>query len=444
MIKPIPVILIFDVGKTNKKIVLFNEQYKIEYEENTRLEEIKDEDGFPCEDVVALTEWIIDRASSISKNEAFEIKAINFTAYGASFVYLDKDLKIVAPLYNYLKAYPESLQKKFYDTYGGTEAFSKVTASPILGNLNSGMQLYRLKYQSPELFARIIYALHLPQYLSFVLTRQLKSDITSIGCHTNLWNFQLNNYHDWVYKENIKHLLPEIDSADSISGYWNKLIPVGAGLHESSAALIPYLNSFTEPFIVLSTGTWCITLNPFNDTLLTSEELKQDCLCYLSYNGKPVKASRLFSGHKHEQLVKKLSDYYNKPFNFYEQVELNQSYLNDFVSETNFNEDDLEKYADYAEAYHYLVAHIVKEQVKSTSLVLKETSVKCIFVDGGFSKNPIYMYLLARAFPSMDVYAASVPHATALGAALVMHRHWNNNPVPADLIQMKPYSENVT
>ena len=51
-------------------------------------------------------------------------------------------------------------------TYGGESQFSKQTASPVLGNLNSGMQLYRMKYEKPEKFKQINYALHLPQYLS--------------------------------------------------------------------------------------------------------------------------------------------------------------------------------------------------------------------------------------------------------------------------------------
>ena len=55
-----PVILIFDVGKTNKKVLLFNEQYRLVFEESKKFEEIKDEDGFPCEDVSALTEWVKD------------------------------------------------------------------------------------------------------------------------------------------------------------------------------------------------------------------------------------------------------------------------------------------------------------------------------------------------------------------------------------------------
>jgi sugar (pentulose or hexulose) kinase len=47
----LPAILIFDVGKTNKKVLLFDEHYKLLQEENIQLNEITDEDGFPCEDV---------------------------------------------------------------------------------------------------------------------------------------------------------------------------------------------------------------------------------------------------------------------------------------------------------------------------------------------------------------------------------------------------------
>ena len=43
--KPIPVVAIFDVGKTNKKLFLFNEQYQIVFERSARFLETTDEDG---------------------------------------------------------------------------------------------------------------------------------------------------------------------------------------------------------------------------------------------------------------------------------------------------------------------------------------------------------------------------------------------------------------
>ena len=51
----IPVIVIFDVGKTNKKLFLFDQQYNMVHEESKKFVEIKDEDAFPCEDLQALT-----------------------------------------------------------------------------------------------------------------------------------------------------------------------------------------------------------------------------------------------------------------------------------------------------------------------------------------------------------------------------------------------------
>src|ERR1051326_5134313 len=98
----IPVVLIFDVGKTNKKALLFDEQYKIVWEETTQLKETIDEDGFPCEDVDALTNWMRKKFSEILPGKNVEVKSVNFSGYGASFVHIDEAGNPVSPLYNYL------------------------------------------------------------------------------------------------------------------------------------------------------------------------------------------------------------------------------------------------------------------------------------------------------------------------------------------------------
>ena len=449
------VIAIFDVGKTNKKLLLFDEQYKIVHEESRPLPEIRDEDGFACEDVEALTSWVKDSFGSVTADERFDIKAVNFSAYGASFVYLDEEGKVFLPLYNYLKPFPKTLQNKFYTTYGGESLVAKQTASPVLGNLNSGMQLYRLKYEKPEVFAKIKYALHLPQYLSYILSSEVNTDITSVGCHTNLWHFQWEHYHRWVKQEGIEEKLPPIKDSATVTGKTTAGIPIGIGLHDSSSALIPYFSSFTDPFILLSTGTWCISLNPFNHSQLSDYELHEDCLCYLSYKGKPVKASRLFAGYEHEEQVKRLAEHFKTDVDQYKKVKADPELLKKvkprsgstcnaqngaMVGQSKFGKRDLSTFRNYDEAYHQLIADIMEQQIRSTSIVLKGTAVSRIFVDGGFGNNPIYMHLLSEAFPGIEVYAASVPQASALGAALVMHQHWTKQSIPSDLIDLKLYS----
>jgi sugar (pentulose or hexulose) kinase len=445
-----PVIAIFDIGKTNKKLFLFDSQYQMVYERSSQFEEIVDEDGDSCENLEALRTSVFSLLREVLQNEEFDVKAVNFSTYGASFVYLDDQGQPLTPLYNYLKAYPPALQKQFYDQYGGEEEFSHVTASPVLGSLNSGMQLYRIRHERPELFEKILYALHLPQYISYLITGVPATDITSIGCHTNLWNFNTKSYHEWVSKEGLIDKLPAIKPGDMgiQTSFEGKELVAGIGLHDSSAALIPYLMSFREPFVLISTGTWCISLNPFNDSPLTTEELEHDCLCYLTYEGRPVKASRLFAGHEHEVEVQRIAEYFQQDKSRYKGILYESAYVENYIDEffhegfkksTQSIAEDLSTYKNDVEAYHHLIWCLVVKQYFSTILIADETTVKRIFVDGGFSKNSIYMNLLAKMFKNAEIYAASMSQATAIGTALALHHAWNEKELPGDIIELKRY-----
>jgi len=447
-----PVIAIFDIGKTNKKFFLFNEQYKIVLERTVQFGEMMDEDGFTCDNLPQLTEWVLQTVKEIAALEKFDLRALNFSAYGASFVHIGKDGKPVAPLYNYLKPYPTGLKEQFYHTYGGEIDWSVRTASPVLGNLNSGMQLYYLANKNRNLFGKIKCSLHLPQYISYLVTGKFFSDITSIGSHTGLWDFEKHKYHEWVQAENIQEKLAPIFPSDATldTTIQDKKVKVGVGLHDSSAALIPYLASFSEPFVLISTGTWCISLNAFNHDPLTAEELQQDCLCYIEYHGHPVKASRLFAGNEHEQQVKALAKHFNVAVNYYKQVVFDTTLLELVVKDkavlktvshgSAFTKRRLENFSTYETAYHQLMYDIIVQQETATSLILTNSKLKRIFVDGGFAQNPVYMHLLAAAFPTMEVFAASVSQATAIGAALAIHPYWNSKPVPGDMVELKYYT----
>lgn len=447
------VVAIFDIGKTNKKVFLFNENYQIVWEKTVNLEETVDEDDFPCENIIELKNWIVFRLSEIEGLKEYTLKAINFSTYGASFVYVDEEGTPLTPLYNYLKSYPEVLRREFYKKYKGEEKFAIKTASPVLMSLNSGMQIYRLKQENPDLFFKVKYCLHLPQYLSSLLTGQYFSDITSIGCHTNLWNFKKMKYHKWIKKEIISAKIPPLLDAENTIEIANG-IAVGGGLHDSSSSIIPYIINFTESFVLLSTGTWSISLNPFNNNPLTFEELQHDCLCYLQYKQKPVKAARLFSGNEHEVQAKKIALHFALPFDTFKEVIYDKAIVtrlqekgkkpskndsHEIVRESLFEKRNLADFETYEMAYHQLMLDIVRQQILSTRLVIHNSPVKKLFVDGGFSKNSIFMNLLAENFPDMEVYAASMAQASALGAALAIHKNWNSKPIPNDLIDLKFY-----
>ena len=446
------VMAVFDIGKTNKKVFLWNELYQIVFERQQNFNEIPDEDGFLGEDLPAVRLWMLQTFAEINALPEYQICALNFSGYGATVVFVDEKGHAVSPLYNYLKAFPEGLFP--YSNYGGEDEFARATASPILGNLNSGLQAFRVSQVSLEVWEKTRWVMHWPNFLSSIFTGNFASEITSIGCHTALWDFDKKTYHDWVTDFGLRNKLPEI--APSNTSYLNEEtnIPVGLGLHDSSSALVPYLRVMHSPFLLLSTGTWCIAMNPFDEEPLSAIELKNDVLCFLQGNGKPVKAARLFAGNTHEIQIKRLQEHYQASPTQYKSVEFNASYLEvlddqmknipsvdqahmDYLVDCDFNARDLNKFPTYELAYVQLMIDLACQQIFSLRLLLKEdTPVTKILVDGGFSKNPLYMNFLVHAFPAFEIYGAEVAQASSLGAALMMHETWNTNEIPMDLVKI--------
>jgi L-fuculokinase len=69
-----------------------------------------------------------------------------------------------------------------------------------------------------------------------------------------------------------------------------------------------------------------------------------------------------------------------------------------------------------------LIADIIAQQQMSTSLILSSKKVSRIFVDGGFAKESRSTCTCSPPlFLLMEIFAASVSQATAIGAALAIH-----------------------
>ncbi|AWX43224.1 hypothetical protein HME9304_00211 [Flagellimonas maritima] len=425
---------IFDIGKTNKKIFLFDKQHQEVYREYAQFDTIQDEDGHPTEDLASLQKWLKDVFKRLLGNKEYSITAINFSSYGASLVHLDKNGKVLTPLYNYTKAIHSELIATFHEKYGPKMEFASKTGATIEGMLNAGLQLYWLKHEKPEVFNNIDTSMHLPQYISYLFTGIPLSEYTSIGCHTSLWDYSKNNYHDWVYKEGIDRVLPPIVStATSINmDYGGKRIKIGVGIHDSSAALLPYVRSIKKKFILVSTGTWSISLNPFTERALSKEDISKNCINYMRINGKPVKAARLFLGYEYKVQVIELSNFYNVEKDKHKKIRFDSKIYTDIIKDfrpmfrwTSFSTSDMPnetifKYDSYEYAYHHLMIELVKFQVENINLSKGNDSIKRLYIDGGFSSNDVYIKLLSHFLKDMELRTTDASLGSALGAALVI------------------------
>ncbi|MFI1773450.1 FGGY-family carbohydrate kinase [Thalassobellus citreus] len=427
----IDVTAVFDIGKTNKKFFLFDKDYKEVYKEYTHFEEIEDEDGYPTENLPALQAWLKKVFESILEASEFNVQAINFSTYGASFVHLDENGDVLTPLYNYTKPIDQTVIDSFIEKYGPRESFLTTSGCFDLSLLNSGLQLYWLKHTKPEVYKKIKYSLHLPQYLSYIFTGIPLSEYTSIGCHTALWDYTKKDYHEWVYKEGINSILPTIVSTEtSINMNYNgKRIKIGVGIHDSSAALLPYVRSVKKKFILVSTGTWSITLNPFTDHPIVADHDK-DSINYMRINGKPVKATRLFLGNEYKIQVDKLQKQFGVSEDFHRHVKFNYDTYFEIVKDFNhmfkwegITDIDMPSetkitHNNFEDAYHQLMTELVLLQIKSIKDVVGDDDIKRLYVDGGFSDNDLFVKLLSHHFRNMKLRTTDSSLGSALGAAI--------------------------
>lgn len=435
----IPVTAVFDIGRTNKKFFLFDEDLTEVHSSYIRLDSIPDEDDYPSEPLAPLEVWMLDTFKEALQKPEYQIKRLNFSCHGASFVHTDEQGMPATPLYDYLKPFPKDLLSKFYEENGGKMNFCRATSSPPLAMLNSGLQLYFIKYAKPELFKNIANSFHFPQYLSFLFTGEKVSDYTSIGCHTGLWDYEANDYHEWVDREGIRKLLPPIVPGNTLLKTKPELgnIPCGIGVHDSSAALLPYIKQEREPFALLSTGTWAICINPFNKTKLTKKELKRDCLQFLSIKGEPIKISRLFIGEEHKYQVEKLYEHFQMPMGTYKKLKFNTTLFDkvkDFKGKLihfhylkpedydleQANENDWSRFPEFNEAYYTFIHELTDLQTAAIKLVVDNAPVGKLYIDGGFNANDIFVEMLRKKLPEVTIIPSDFPNGSALGAAMLV------------------------
>jgi len=218
---------------------------------------------------------------------------------------LDKKGALAAPILDYEHNGP----KETATAYDAIRPDFGLTGSPRLANgLNPGAQLHWQFYTDPSLLERTAHILTYPQYWGHRLTGEVASDVTSIGCHTDLWEPVRGAYSTLTETLGISEKLAPVRKSTDILGPILPEIaattglppqtPVICGIHDSNASLYPHILAQEPPFSVVSTGTWVIVmsmgaspkaLDPGRDTLINVNAL-----------GQPVPSARFMGGREFE------------------------------------------------------------------------------------------------------------------------------------------------
>jgi len=280
-------IAVIDIGKTNAKVALVDLRHLTETAVLTRPNTVRPGPPWPHFDTEGHWDFILTALTDLHRDHG--VDAISVTTHGASVVLLDHAGDLAAPILDYEHPIPTQTAQR-YDAL--RPAFAETGSPRLAGGLNVGAQLHYQFETDPDLHARTAHILGYPQYWGHRLTGQLANDVTSIGCHTDLWNPHAGAFSGLVDQLGITDkmapvrksgdvlgpVLPQIAQATGL----DPATPVTCGIHDSNASLYPHLRSMTGAFSVVSTGTWVIAmtigarpapLDPTRDTLINVNAL---------------------------------------------------------------------------------------------------------------------------------------------------------------------------
>lgn len=419
-------VAVIDIGKTNAKVALVDLADMREVALR-RMANAPVLDGpYPHHDVELLWSFILDSLAEINREQ--RIEAISITTHGATGVLVDAAGELALPALDYEFAGPDTIAEN-YDTIRPSFAETGTPRLPV--GLNLGAQLFWQQRKFPAEFARAAAMLMYPQYWALRLTGVAANEVTSLGCHTDLWNPWKADFSSLVDKMQWRQLMapvrPAKDRLGPILPAHAKLTglgpqtPVLCGLHDSNASLLPHLLSDTPPFSVVSTGTWVVsmavggnkvTLDPARDTLVNVNAL-----------GDPVPSARFMGGREFSLLTQGQSEDWTEAD--VATVLSGKTSLRPSTQQGSgpfphhtaawLNADGITNGQRYAAISYYLAL------MTATCLDLIGADGPTI-VEGPFARNRLFTRMLAAA-TARAVIASEAATGTSIGAALLASDH---------------------
>ena len=305
-------IVVLDVGKTMAKLSLWTNAGMLivrEVRANARI----DAGPYVALDAEGIEGWMKDTLADFAQTN--QIASIVPVGHGAAAALIRNGRLACPPM-----DYEETIGDTDRELYEAERAPFAETGSPSLPDgLNLGAQLYHLERLRPELFTRDTMILPWPQYWAWRLTGVAASEVTSLGCHTDLWSpatgepSRLARRHGWAA------LMPPLrraaDVLGTVTAEWQRDCGLAAGtrvhcgLHDSNAALLA-ARGFREiaenESTVLSTGTWFVAMRTPADGVSVPPSClaeARDCLVNVDAFGKSIPSSRFMGGREIELLT---------------------------------------------------------------------------------------------------------------------------------------------
>lgn len=441
-------IAVIDIGKTNAKLALVDGETLAEIAVVTRPNRTLPGPPWPHFDLEG--HWRFFLAHLAEFHARHGIDAISVTTHGAAGVLLDADGGLAAPMLDYEHPGPDDLR----DAYETLRPDFTETGSPGLPlGLNLGAQLHWLFANQPDLLDRTAHIVTYPQYWGWRLTGEMVSDVTSLGCHSDLWNPWQGGFSSLVERLGLEgkiaparrsndvlgHIRPEIAARTGLA----PATPVAVGIHDSNASLYPYILGREAPFTVVSTGTWVVAMAVGGEPV--SLDPARDVLVNVNALGQPVPSARFMGGREYEIIR---ADREAQPSEADRDTTLRTGLMILPAVEPGsgpFPGREMRWSSEPGSDGQRMVALSWYLALMTHSCLALIGSRGPVIVEGPFARNPDFLAMLA-ALHSDGIETARSATGTSAGAALLCMKHAAapdtiRTPPPANAALLEEYAE---
>lgn len=314
--------LVIDIGKSHAKLLMVDAVGQVLERHDRDNAPVVSPLGYPALDIDGLTQWMCETlAASVATQRC--ARAIVST-HGAALVALgDGALNPTvawAPIDYEFEDCTQTGSAQDMDYCNACDPFIDTLSPDLPMGLNAARQLYWMQHTHPKAWAATQTLLPYPQYWAWWLSGVASTEISSLGCHTQLWLPAQGGYSKLAQSQGWADLFAPLRAAGEVLGSVRPSLAdalglprhcqVHVGVHDSNACLARYLKpqdkESSHPndqasLTLISSGTWTVIMAPGADSHELAAE--RDMLGNVNVLGQPTPTARFMGGREFAYLL---------------------------------------------------------------------------------------------------------------------------------------------
>ena len=450
--------LVIDIGKTNARLFMLDDAGQVVERHNRGNASVQSALGYPALDVRGLEGWM--KSTLRASPHAMRCGHAIASTHGAAIVALAGERLAWEPIdYEFEGVAQQGAMATAFDT--ASDPFNQTLSPDLPAGLNAARQLFWMQNAHPDEWRKTQCLLPYPQYWAWLLSGVACSEVSSLGCHTHLWNPARADFSSLAADQGWASLFAPLRSAwevigpvrPAVASEWG--LPAGckvhAGVHDSNACLARYLDSTSadpqkeEALTIVSSGTWTVLMAP--GASAESLVAGQDMLGNVDVTGRVTPTARFMGGREFAAILqgadpqaasaaglKRLVEsktfafpafsHAGGPFAERAGYQARGGHLQSAASAINAEALDDSERAALAATYcaqvtAWLIDRLWRGHATRQATTQADTQ-PTVIVEGPLASNAIYMHVLQSMLPGSLCYASTDElEGTARGAWLL-------------------------